>query len=52
LEPLTEIARTFTSDPHKAQLLVAALDGLLMQALIGAHAVDRRDFVALLEVFR
>jgi DNA-binding transcriptional regulator YbjK len=52
LEPLTEIARTFTGDPHKARLLVAALDGLLMQALIGAHAVDRQDFAALLEVFR
>jgi DNA-binding transcriptional regulator YbjK len=50
LEPLTEIARALTSDPQKAQLLVAALDGLLMQALIGARPVDRADFAALLEV--
>jgi DNA-binding transcriptional regulator YbjK len=52
LEPLTEIARAFTADPHKAGLLVAALDGLLMQALIGAREVDRADFTALLEVLR
>ena len=52
LEPLTEIARTFTGDPVKARLLVAALDGLLMQALIGAREVDRGDFAALLEVLR
>lgn len=52
LEPLTEIARTFTADPEKARLLVTALDGLLMQALIGARKVDRRDLAALLEVLR
>jgi DNA-binding transcriptional regulator YbjK len=52
LEPLTEIARAFTADPQKARLLVAALDGLLMQALIGAREVDRADFAALLEVLR
>lgn len=52
LEPLTEIARAFTADPQKARLLVAALDGLLMQALIGARDVDRADFAALLEVLR
>jgi len=52
LEPLTEIARAFTADPQKARLLVAALDGLLMQALIGAREVDRTDFAALLEVLR
>ncbi|WP_433162984.1 TetR/AcrR family transcriptional regulator [Kribbella sp. CA-247076] len=52
LVPLTEIARAFTADPHKARLLVAALDGLLMQALIGARQVDRADFAALLDVLR
>ncbi|MFI6673452.1 TetR/AcrR family transcriptional regulator [Kribbella sp. NPDC050470] len=52
LEPLTEIARAFTADPHKARLLVAALDGLLMQALIGAREIDRADFAALLDVLR
>ncbi|TCO49144.1 TetR family transcriptional regulator [Kribbella antiqua] len=52
LEPLTDIARAFTADPEKAGLLVAALDGLLMQALIGAREVDRADFAALLEVLR
>ncbi|TDD30743.1 TetR family transcriptional regulator [Kribbella turkmenica] len=52
LEPLTEIARAFTADPHKARLLVAALDGLLVQALIGAREVDRADFAALLDVLR
>ncbi|MEU4190588.1 TetR family transcriptional regulator [Kribbella sp. NPDC026611] len=52
LEPLTEIARAFTADPRKARLLVAALDGLLMQALIGAREVDRADLAALLEVLR
>jgi len=52
LEPLTEIARTFTADPHKARLLVAALDGLLMQALIGVRDVDRADVAALLDVLR
>jgi DNA-binding transcriptional regulator YbjK len=52
LEPLTGIARTFTADPQKARLLVAALDGLLMQALIGAREVDRRDVAALLEALR
>jgi DNA-binding transcriptional regulator YbjK len=52
LEPLTDIARAFTADPEKAGLLVAALDGLLMQALIGARGVDRADFAALLEVLR
>jgi len=52
LEPLTDIARTVTADPQKARLLVAALDGLLMQALIGAREVDRADFAALLEVLR
>ncbi|MFI7066444.1 TetR/AcrR family transcriptional regulator [Kribbella sp. NPDC050124] len=52
LEPLTEIARAFTADPHKARLLVAALDGLLLQALIGAHEVAPADLSALLEVLR
>ena len=52
LEPLTEIARTFTADPQKAGLLVAALDGLLMQALIGARDVDRSDFATLLQALR
>jgi DNA-binding transcriptional regulator YbjK len=52
LEPLTEIARAFTADQQKARLLVAALDGLLMQALIGAHEIDRADLAALLEVLR
>ncbi|WP_344231580.1 TetR/AcrR family transcriptional regulator [Kribbella hippodromi] len=52
LEPLTEIARAFAGDPQKARLLVAALDGLLMHALIGARDVDRRDLAALLEVLR
>jgi DNA-binding transcriptional regulator YbjK len=52
LEPLTEIARTFTADPQKARLLVAALDGLLMQALIGARDLDQADVAALLEVLR
>jgi DNA-binding transcriptional regulator YbjK len=50
LEPLTEIARAFTADPQKARLLVAALDGLLIQALIGAREVDRRDLAALIDV--
>ena len=36
---------------HRSRL-VAALDGLLMQALIGAREVDRTDFAALLEVLR
>lgn len=52
LEPLTEIARAFTADSQKARLLVAALDGLLMQALIGAREVDRADVAALLELLR
>jgi DNA-binding transcriptional regulator YbjK len=52
LVPLNEIARAFTADPQKARLLVAALDGLLMQALIGAREVDRADLAALLEVLR
>jgi len=52
LEPLTEIARAFTADPQKARLLVAALDGLLMQALIGARDLDQADVAALLEVLR
>jgi len=52
LEPMTDIARTFTADPRKAQLLVAALDGLLMQCLIGAREVDRADIAALLDVLR
>jgi DNA-binding transcriptional regulator YbjK len=52
LEPLTEIARTFTADPQKARLLVAALDGLLMQTLIGARDLDRADVAALIEVLR
>jgi hypothetical protein len=52
LEPLTEIARAFTADPQKARLLVAALDGLLMQALIGARDLDQSDVAALLEVLR
>jgi DNA-binding transcriptional regulator YbjK len=52
LEPLTEIARNFTSDPHRASLLVAALDGILLQALIGARDFNRADFHALLEVLR
>jgi DNA-binding transcriptional regulator YbjK len=52
LEPLTQIARSFTSDPHKASLLVAALDGILLQALIGAREFDRADFHALLAVLR
>jgi DNA-binding transcriptional regulator YbjK len=52
LEPLTEIARSFTSDPHKASLLVAALDGILLQALIGAREFNRADFHALLAVLR
>ena len=52
LEPLTQIARSFTSDPHKASLLVAALDGILLQALIGARQFNRADFHALLAVLR
>jgi DNA-binding transcriptional regulator YbjK len=52
LEPLTEIARAFTADPQKAGLLVAALDGLLMQALIGAREIDRSDVAALLQVLK
>jgi DNA-binding transcriptional regulator YbjK len=52
LEPLTDIARNFTSDPHRASLLVAALDGILLQALIGARDFNRADFHALLEVLR
>lgn len=52
LEPLTEIARNFTSDPHKAGLLVAALDGILLQSLIAARPFDRADFPALLASFR
>lgn len=52
LEPMTDIARTFTADPRKAQLLVAALDGLLLQCLIGAREVDRADIAALLDVLR
>ena len=52
LEPLTEIARTFTADPQKAHLLVAALDGLMMQTLIGARDLDRADVAALIEVLR
>ncbi|MEI8407482.1 MULTISPECIES: TetR/AcrR family transcriptional regulator [unclassified Kribbella] len=52
LEPLTEIARALTSDPQRAGLLVAALDGLLIQALIGARDVDRADLAALLDVLR
>ena len=49
LEPLTEIARALTTDRQRARLLVAAIDGLLMQALIGAHQIDRADLAALLE---
>jgi DNA-binding transcriptional regulator YbjK len=52
LEPLTEIARTFTADPQRARLLVAALDGLLMQALVGVRELDQADVAALLEVLR
>ena len=52
LEPLTEIARAFTADPQKARLLVAALDGLLMQALIGARDLDQADVAALLTHLR
>lgn len=52
LGPLNEIARSFTSDAHKAGLLVAALDGILMQALIGAREFNRADFDGLLAVLR
>jgi hypothetical protein len=48
LEPLTEIARSFTGDARRARLLVAALDGILLQALIGARDFDRADFDVLL----
>jgi DNA-binding transcriptional regulator YbjK len=52
LEPLTEIARSFTGDARRARLLVAALDGILLQALIGARDFDRADFDALLSALR
>jgi DNA-binding transcriptional regulator YbjK len=52
LEPLTEIARALTADPQRARLLVAALDGLLMQAMIGARPVDRADLAALLDALK
>ena len=52
LGPLNEIARNFTSDAHKASLLVAALDGILLQALIGARDFNRADFDGLLAVLR
>jgi DNA-binding transcriptional regulator YbjK len=52
LEPLTDIARAFTGDAQKAKLLAATLDGMLMQALIGAREVDRDDLAALLEMLR
>ncbi|TCM51531.1 TetR/AcrR family transcriptional regulator [Kribbella sp. VKM Ac-2568] len=52
LEPLTEIARNFTTDPHKASLLVAALDGILLQSLIGARPYNKDDFSALLTLLR
>ncbi len=52
LEPLTQIARNFTSDPQRASLLVAALDGILLQSLIGARAYTHDDFAALLTHLR
>jgi DNA-binding transcriptional regulator YbjK len=52
LEPLTEIARNFTTDAHKASLLVAALDGILLQSLIGARPYNKDDFSALLTLLR
>ncbi|WP_145803399.1 TetR/AcrR family transcriptional regulator [Kribbella amoyensis] len=52
LQPLTEIARTFTTNPQKASLLVAALDGLLLQSLIGARPFDQADVAALLSHLR
>lgn len=52
LEPLTQIARNFTTDPQKASLLVAALDGILLQSLIGARPYDHADFTALLTHLR
>lgn len=52
LEPLTEIARNFTTNPQKASLLVAALDGILLQSLIGARPYNHTDFSALLTHLR
>lgn len=52
LEPLTQIARSFTTDPHKASLLVAALDGILLQSLIAARPFNRADFPALLSALQ
>ena len=52
LQPLTEIARTFTTNPQKASLVVAALDGLLLQSLVGARSFNHADFAALLSHLR
>ena len=52
LQPLTEIARTFTTNPQKASLVVAALDGLLLQSLVGARPFNHADFAALLSHLR
>lgn len=48
LDPLTAFAERLTGDPARAGLLVATLDGMLLQELIGAREVSRDDLRALL----
>lgn len=52
LQPLTEIARTFTTNRQKASLLVAALDGLILQSLVRARPFAQGDVAALLVYLR
>jgi DNA-binding transcriptional regulator YbjK len=48
LDPLTAFAEQLTGDPARAMLMVATLDGLLLEALIGARTINRNDLRALL----
>ncbi|MEV6285221.1 TetR family transcriptional regulator [Kribbella sp. NPDC051770] len=52
LQPLTEMAGTFTTNRQKASLLVAALDGLLLQSLVSARPFNQEDVAALLVYLR
>jgi DNA-binding transcriptional regulator YbjK len=51
LDPLTDLAERLTADPGRARLLVAALDGVLLQSLIGVREFDREDLETLLATF-
>lgn len=48
LDPLTAFAERLTGDHGRATLMVATLDGLLLQALTGVREVGRDDLRALL----